>query len=180
MPAQGLETIAQAYLRSARSCYLRWGAEGKVRQLDRLHPQLRQEAVAPRAESPGATRLEQLDLGTVVKVSQAVSGEIDLRKLIDTLMATALRHAGADRGLLILPAGDELRIEAEATTIGDHVEVRLQRSGRRLHDACLNRFSATSSGPGRACCWTTPRSTIPSRATTTSAAAIAGRSSACR
>jgi len=124
---QGLETIAQTYLRSARSCYMRWGAEGKVRQLDRLHPQLRQEAVTPRAESPGATRLEQLDLGTVVKVSQAVSGEIDLGKLIDALMATALRHAGADRGLLILPAGDELRIEAEATTIGDHVEVGLQR-----------------------------------------------------
>ena len=60
---QGLETIAQAYLRSARSCYLSWGAEGKVRQLDRLHPHLRQEAVAPRAESPDATRLEQLDLG---------------------------------------------------------------------------------------------------------------------
>ena len=64
----------------------------------------------------------------MVKVSQAVSGEIDLRNLIDTLMATALRHAGADRGLLILPKDDELRIEAEATTIGDHVEVRLQRA----------------------------------------------------
>ena len=133
---QGLETIAQAYLRSARSCYLRWGAEGKVRQLDQLHPHLRQEAVAPRAESPGATRLEQLDLGTVVKVSQAVSGEIDLRKLIETLMAIALRHAGANRGLLILPAGDELRIEAEATIIGDQVDVRLQEAAVELHDAC--------------------------------------------
>ena len=50
---QGLETIAQAYLRSARSCYQRWGAEGKVRQLDRLHPHLRQEAVAPRDGEPG-------------------------------------------------------------------------------------------------------------------------------
>ena len=132
---QGLWTIAQAHLRSARACYLSWGAEGKVRELDRLHPHLRQEAVLPRVENPDATRLEQLDLGTVVKVSQAVSGEIDLRKLIDTLMATALRHAGADRGLLILPAADELRIEAEATTVGDHVEVRLQRASVELHDS---------------------------------------------
>ncbi len=39
--ACGLETIANAYLGGARHCYLRWGAEGKVRQLDRHHPHLR-------------------------------------------------------------------------------------------------------------------------------------------
>src|ERR1700716_4719942 len=32
--ARGFETIANAYLRNARSCYLRWGADGKVRQMD--------------------------------------------------------------------------------------------------------------------------------------------------
>src|SRR5258707_1371723 len=38
--ARGFETIANAYLRNTRSCYLRWGADGKVRQLDRLYPHL--------------------------------------------------------------------------------------------------------------------------------------------
>ncbi len=33
--ARGFEKIAHAYLRNARHCYLRWGADGKVRQLDR-------------------------------------------------------------------------------------------------------------------------------------------------
>src|SRR5262249_31590992 len=42
-----------------------------------------------------------------------------------TLMRTAIEHAGAGRGLLILPRGDEQRIEAEATTSGDTVVVRL-------------------------------------------------------
>ena len=46
--------------------------------------------------------VEQLDLATVIKVSQAVSGEIVLEKLIDTLMRTAIEQAGAERGLLIL------------------------------------------------------------------------------
>ena len=124
---RGLETIAQAYLHNARSCFLRWGAEGKVRQLDRRHPHLRQELAAPRGDSTSLTSVEQLDLATVVKVSQAVSGEIDLRKLIDNLMAIALRHAGADRGLLLLPAGDELQIQAEATAIRDKVEVWFRR-----------------------------------------------------
>ena len=60
--------------------------------------------------------VEQLDLATVIKVSEAMSGEIVLEKLIDTLMRTAAEHAGAERGLLILPRGDEYRIEAEVTT----------------------------------------------------------------
>ena len=61
-------------------------------------------------------RSNSLDLATVIKVSQAVSGEIVLEKLIDTLMRTAIEQAGAERGLLILPRGAEQRIEAEATT----------------------------------------------------------------
>ena len=45
--ARGFDTFAQAYLRNARYGYLRWGAEGKVQQLDRLYPQLRQDERAP-------------------------------------------------------------------------------------------------------------------------------------
>ena len=72
--------------------------------------------------------VEHLDLATVIKVSQAVSGEIVLEKLIDTLMCTAIEHAGAERGLLILPRGVEQRIEAEATTSGDTIIVRLREA----------------------------------------------------
>ena len=59
-------------------------------------------------------------------MSQAVSGEIVLEKLIDMLMRTAIEQAGAERGLLILPRGGEQRIEAEATTGGDVVAVQLR------------------------------------------------------
>jgi transcriptional regulator with GAF, ATPase, and Fis domain len=58
-------------------------------------------------------------------VSQAVSGEIVLEKLIDTLMVTALHHAGAERGLLILLRGEQMQIEAEAATDRDTTAVRL-------------------------------------------------------
>ena len=47
-----------------------------------------------------------LDLATVIKVSQAISGEIVLDKLINTLMRIALEQAGAERGLLILGCGE--------------------------------------------------------------------------
>jgi PAS domain S-box-containing protein len=126
--ARGFDTIAHAYLRKARYCYLRWGADGKVRQLDELYPQLREEERAPGPTSTIGTPVEHLDLATVIKVSQAVSGEVVLEKLIDTLMRTAIEHAGAERGLLILLQGVELRIEAEAITSGDSIIVRLREA----------------------------------------------------
>jgi predicted ATPase/signal transduction histidine kinase len=114
--ARGVESIAQTYLRSARDCYLRWGAIGKVRQLDLRHPGLREGSGASAASATVSAPVEQLDVGTVVKASQAVSSEIEMGKLIETLMRIALEHAGAERGLLILFTNDEPRIAAEAST----------------------------------------------------------------
>jgi len=126
--ARGFEKIAYAYLRDARYGYLRWGATGKVRQLDELYPRLREEKPLVGPTSMMATPVEYLDLATVIKVSQAVSGETVLEKLIDTLMRTAIEHAGAERGLLILQRGNEQRVEAEATISGESVVVRLKEA----------------------------------------------------
>ncbi|HEY4968681.1 MAG TPA: hypothetical protein VII35_02185, partial [Steroidobacteraceae bacterium] len=139
--ARGFATIAQAYLRNARYCFLRWGADGKVRQLDETYPQLRAEPSPPTPTTTIRAQVEHLDLTTVVKVSQAVSGEIVLEKLIDTLMRTALEHAGAQRGLLIVPHGGAQRLEAEATTSGDTITVRFCQasvSAVDLPDAVLH------------------------------------------
>jgi predicted ATPase/signal transduction histidine kinase len=121
--ARGFETISNAYLQNARSCYLRWGADGKVRQMDLKYPHLVPQLPPLGSDRTIGTPVEQLDLTTVVKVSQAVSGEIDFNKLIGILMETALEHAGGERGLLILPRGEEMWIEAEATTTQDRVTV---------------------------------------------------------
>src|SRR5207302_6933130 len=62
--ARGFETIAETYLRNARHCYLRWGALGKVRQLDQRYPRQEGESSSPTATF-GAP-VEQLDVGTVL------------------------------------------------------------------------------------------------------------------
>jgi len=67
------------------------------------------------------TLIERLDLTTVVKLSQAVAGEIEINRLIKILMETALEHAGAERGLLILLRGEGMWIEAEAITAKETV-----------------------------------------------------------
>ena len=122
---RGFEAFADLYLRNARHCYLRWGADGKVRQLDQQYPQLRQEKSGTSSSTMISVPVEHLDLATVIKVLEAVSGEIVLEKLLDTVMSKAMEHAGAERGLLIVRRGEEARVEAEAITQLDTITVRL-------------------------------------------------------
>jgi PAS domain S-box-containing protein len=125
---RGFEKIADTYLQEARYSYVRWGADGKVKQLEQLYPHLKKEEPSPGPTSTIVAPVEFLDLATVIKVSQAVSGEMVLEKLIDRLMRTAIEHAGAQRGLLILQRGNEQRIEAEATISGETATVHLRQA----------------------------------------------------
>jgi PAS domain S-box-containing protein len=123
---RGIRTAALAYLTKARDCYLRWGAEAKVRQLEDMYPRLREKETTFGSTSTIGASVERLDLATVLKVSEAVSGEIVRERLIDTLLRTAIEHAGAERGVLILPQGAELRIQAEARTAHGSIEIDLR------------------------------------------------------
>jgi PAS domain S-box-containing protein len=136
----GIEKAAYSYLRDARHCFLRWGALGKVKQLDELYPAIEERAFVRPTNTIG-TSVEQLELETVVKASHAVSSEIVLEKLIKTLMTIAVEHAGAERGFLILPHAGEFRIAAEANTQRDSVDVQLQDASVKptdLPDSLLN------------------------------------------
>lgn len=126
--ARGMGRAALAYLGDAQEGYRRWGAEGKVRQLARLHPGLDKAPQYHDASRTWLTPVEQLDLATVIQVSQAISSEIAVDRLVDTIMHLAIEHAGAERGLLILPRGAEFRIEADAVTRSDTVDVLQQSS----------------------------------------------------
>jgi len=66
-------------------------------------------------------------LAGIVKASHALSSEIEFPKLIERLMTIALENAGADHGLLILPAGNEYLIQAEARATGHQFEVAMRQ-----------------------------------------------------
>jgi PAS domain S-box-containing protein len=132
--ARGFKKISDTYLRDARDCYLRWGADGKVRQLDRSHPHLRRSATALTSTTTFDAPVEQLDISTMFKASQALSGEIVLSTLIETLMRIAIEHAGAERGILILFRNSEPQIAAEAAICHGKVEVTLQEKVVSHHD----------------------------------------------
>ncbi|WP_232537301.1 AAA family ATPase [Cystobacter fuscus] len=114
--ARGLELIADTYLREARACYVHWGAEGKVKWLDQRHPHLvERQPLEPLVTI--SARTEQLDLLSVFKASQSISGEIILDKLLRTLLEVVLEQGGAQKGCLLLSRGGALSIEAEAALI---------------------------------------------------------------
>ncbi|MBL8112836.1 MAG: response regulator [Acidobacteria bacterium] len=121
------EMVAVSLLK-ARELYVRWGAGAKVAALDlRLRPLL---AAVPhalaRTASPDSMTIQaataSLDLETVLKASQAISGEVVLGRLLETMIGILIENAGAERGLILLERGtgaeSRLEIAAESTTGG--------------------------------------------------------------
>jgi len=121
--ARGLDRMADGYLREARACYMRWGADGKARQLAQLYPQLVEQPFAPTATI--FTPAEHLDVLSVLKASQAISGELVLDRLLNTLVRIVIEQAGAQKGYVILVREGRLTIGAEAC-IEDRGAVRVE------------------------------------------------------
>lgn len=119
--ARGSTTAARIHLQEARGCYARWGAEGKVKQLEMRYPQ---PAQLPAPAAAICTRETQLDFLSVAKASQAISGEIVLEQLIDKLMHVVLESASAQRGYLLLARPTGLTLAAQAWVEQASIAVR--------------------------------------------------------
>ncbi|MEG3840306.1 AAA family ATPase [Microcoleus sp. herbarium14] len=121
--------VAQAYIFEAYYCYVQWGANAKVTDLERRYPQLfavtqpgrknTQTTVAMTTTGSG----NNLDIAAVMKAYQAISGEILLDKLLSSLMKILIENAGAQRGSLILASQGQLLIEAEGAIDSEQVTV---------------------------------------------------------
>ncbi|WP_437964389.1 AAA family ATPase [Sorangium sp. So ce260] len=112
----GFDLIADTYLRAARSSYARWGADGKVKQLDRLYPHLEARPLA--ATSTVTMPAEELDRLAIVKASQSISGEILMPRLEEALLRVVLAHAGAQKGYLLEAGRGTASIRARARIEG--------------------------------------------------------------
>lgn len=130
----GRERLAQLYLVDARYAGLRWGARALVRRFDERYAELLAQPVAGQATT-GATvsfdtsttsssrQVTVIDLATVLKASQALSGEIVLDSLLRRLMRILLENTGARRGMLILEDEGEWLIEAEGAVGEEDIPV---------------------------------------------------------
>jgi class 3 adenylate cyclase/GAF domain-containing protein len=130
---KGKEEIAQLYMKKAHYSYQLWGAKRKVEDLEEKYPQLLPKSSAaksitftrtvPSSTSTSTQSGEALDLATVIKASQAISGEIVLDKLLTSLMRILIENAGAQCGYLILETEGKLRIKASGSVSSDTITV---------------------------------------------------------
>jgi PAS domain S-box-containing protein len=125
--ARGFDKIAHLYRQNARDGYLRWGADGKVQQLEQVHPSLREGERGAASMGTIEAPVAHLDLAAMVEVSQALSAEIIVDKLIDRFMRAAIEHAGAERAVLVAVRGEELRTSAEAVVCGNEITLQVRQ-----------------------------------------------------
>jgi diguanylate cyclase (GGDEF)-like protein len=121
-----MDDMAGLMLKRSIHCYKQWGASAKASRIADIYPELIKDFdksfhdnSSSQDKSGAARKGISLDLSTVVKAFQAVSGEIVLEKLLIRLMQIGLEYAGAQRGVMFLNHQGRLYAEAEADASGD-------------------------------------------------------------
>jgi PAS domain S-box-containing protein len=95
--AQADDDAAERYLSRAHRAWSQWQARPRAAALEAEFPHW----IAPRARKP-APDGDALDLRTLMKATRAISSEMELPRLVDTLMRIVIENAGAQRGALLL------------------------------------------------------------------------------
>ncbi|MEN5303337.1 AAA family ATPase [Pseudomonas sp. TWI628] len=136
----GLISGANLHLRIARDCFHIWGATGKVHQLETLHPFLRTQPVQ---ETYRTTQQAKLDLEAGIKAARALSEEVLLEGLIETLMGHLTQHSGADHGALLIVSGAEFQMAALAYIDNAGLHVSMDNCQKFMTQAPLSIINAT-------------------------------------
>ncbi|CAM3618993.1 Nodulation protein V [Pseudomonas reidholzensis] len=136
----GLISGANLHLRIARDCFHIWGAAGKVRQLETLHPFLRTQ---PIQETYRSHSQASLDLEAGIEAARALSEEVLLEGLIETLMGHLTLHSGADHGALLIVSGAEFQMAAAAAIDDGGLHVSMEDCQKFMTQAPLSIINAT-------------------------------------
>lgn len=170
---QGLKQSASYHMMEARYAYLKWGATAKVRSIERHYAGLTLSADSSAVQatytrdtlnSSIATRETDeatfsMDIISIIKATQNIASEIDLEKLLITMLEIVMENAGASRAMLLEPDGDLWRITAQRHSGDEARDDFPEASGQALPDlptGFLNYCARTrknvtcSLGPNRA------------------------------
>ena len=110
----GKEMNARLHMEEAHTKYLEWGAFAKARQLEEAHPRLLARVIGRKRVAVATGNESRVDIDTVIKASQTLSGEIQLERLLAKLMRLLIANAGAQKGVLLLHQDGRLVVRAEA------------------------------------------------------------------
>jgi len=124
---QGNEIISKAYITESCFLYRNWGALRKVPLMEARYPYLKSYFQGSPTSSLSSQTLvsSSIDMASILKAMQVLSGEIRIEKLLRRFMHLILENAGARQGALLLvnEADNALYIEAERKHFDDEIEV---------------------------------------------------------
>ncbi|MDP4537234.1 response regulator [Alkalimonas collagenimarina] len=103
--------FAAGHRLKAYQSYQQWQAAAKLQQLQSTYPELR----VYQHSSDTATSGRQLDLISIFKASETLSGQVDLTAFLDTMLHIMVENAGAQNGCLLFASGEE-ELELQAST----------------------------------------------------------------
>ncbi|MES0488919.1 MAG: adenylate/guanylate cyclase domain-containing protein [Leptospirales bacterium] len=143
MISQKMRKGAKGYLSDAYHAYMNWGASAVANKLAKEFPWATENAshgkglnhlsttvmddatTVTASYSSGtsdSTSKSILDIDTVVKSTQAISGEIKLSSLLEKLMEIIIENAGAEKGYFIVHEKQKYLIEAEGSVNSKEVK----------------------------------------------------------
>ncbi len=102
------------YLHQAYQAYLQWGANNKASFLMSQHPEIltdtqNSDHFIPSKANKNMTQV--LDLASVLKASETLSGEVDLQAFLHRMVMIIMENAGAQRGILFFQKEGQLQAE---------------------------------------------------------------------
>ena len=148
------EKVAAGYMQEAYYCYARWGAKAKIDNLEKHYPQLLQPILQPQkinfnpftnlgnlnilsSQNLSSQSVHQfpdtishnlynaIDLNSVIKAAQSLSGTIALDDLLKQLTQIILQNSGADKCILLFP-NDENQWQVKAIATNDKITLLSQ------------------------------------------------------
>ncbi|ARU58077.1 protein kinase/AAA ATPase/GAF sensor-containing signal transduction histidine kinase [Oleiphilus messinensis] len=123
---KGSKRIALPHLREAYECYQKWQCKAKCTQLEAEFPDLKAEinqrenrnSTSPlisyeysSGQQSSPTFYGSLDFASLMKSTQAISKQLSLKELTETLLQTIIENAGAQVAMLVLNT-DTPRLQA--------------------------------------------------------------------
>ncbi|NJJ37948.1 diguanylate cyclase [Paenibacillus apii] len=136
---RNFKEFASHLFRQSLYYYSVWGAKGKVRQLEEQYADIVKNKKEFSIGKSVTDSTESIDLNSILLASQAISREIDLNNLLETLMEIVIKNAGAQRGCILMRSGEELLVEGEYKPEEDKISVALYEvsSGLNLPESII-------------------------------------------
>lgn len=132
----GNRRFAGFLITEAVRLYKKWGVLSKATRIEHEYAGLSIESQRTEGSDKTEPAFTDIDMYSVLKASQAISGEIKPQKLMRRLIQLILENSGAQRAFLLLNSDNQLRIDAFAQIHPDNIRILegipLEKAGTRL------------------------------------------------